>query len=55
MHVHAQDLARTMVNHPRPSGVDVTRKEPLPGTPTVGVLNSQLVNLYIARLIWMVC
>ena len=44
-----------MVSHQWPSGVDVTRKESLPGAPLVGVSNSRLVNLYIARLTWMVC
>ena len=38
-HVRARDPADVVSSHPRP-GVDVeTRKRPLPGVPTVGVLS----------------
>ena len=43
--MRARDLADAVTSHPRP-GVDVeTRKRPLPGVPTVGVLSyHQRVN-----------
>ena len=46
MHVHARDLGDVVTSHPR-HGVDVeTRKRPLLGMPTVGVLSKhQRINL----------
>ena len=50
-HVCARDLANSVASHPWPD-VDVgTRKDPLPGTPTVGVSSKhQRVNLYYCAL-----
>ena len=46
-HVHARDPTDAVTSHPRPD-VDVkTRKNPLPGAPTIVVSNHQLVNLYL--------
>jgi hypothetical protein len=39
-----------MASHPKLDGDGETRERPLPGMPTVGVLNHRLVNLWIARL-----
>jgi hypothetical protein len=50
MHVRAWDPAHAVASHPWPNVDDETHKRPLPGAPTVGVLNRLLVNLYLC--IW---
>jgi hypothetical protein len=49
-HECTRGLVDAIASHPKPDGDDKTRKSPLPGVPTIGVLNCQLVNLWIARL-----
>jgi hypothetical protein len=46
-HVCARDPADAMASHLWPDVDDKTCKRPLPGAPTIGVLNCQLVNLYL--------
>jgi hypothetical protein len=44
-HEHARVPFFSMVDHLQPGGIDETHKRPLPGAPTVGVLDRRLVNL----------